>query len=148
MSENASGCHYLALDPGKITGWATFDKEGNAQDYGQVTKEELYALLVEKRPKLLIVEDFELFPWKSKDMPFDTLVAVRVIGAIDFYAWDAGISVILQKPSIKTTGYMWAGIQKPKNHAVSHGPDAYVHGVYYLQKNGVRKPQQGRATNA
>ena len=146
MPESVAGeLHYLALDPGKTTGWAAFDKAGNGIDYGQVDREELYGMLVEKRPKLLIVEDFEFFPWKSKDMPFDTLIAVRIIGAIDFYAWDAGVQVVLQKPNVKTIGYMWAGITKPKNHAISHGPDAYVHGVYYLQKNGIRKPQQGAA---
>lgn len=146
MSEGVSGeVHYLSLDPGKTTGWASFDAQGNAVRFGQATKEELYALLTEQNPKVLIVEDFELFPWKSKDMPFDQLIAVRVIGAIDYWAWDHKVEVVLQKPNIKTIGYMWAGMEKPKNHAISHGPDAYVHGVYYLQKNKIRKPQQGSA---
>ena len=144
MSEGvARTCYYLALDPGKTTGWASFDKEGNAIRYGQAAKEEVYDLLDAQAAKVLIVEDFELFPWKSKDMPFDTLVAVRVIGALDHWAYKNQAQIVLQKPNIKSIGYMWAGITKPKNHAMSHGPDAYVHGVYYLQKNKIRKPQQG-----
>lgn len=144
MLESSTEPYYLALDPGKTTGWASFDKEGNGVRFGQVQKEELYELLNETQAKVLIVEDFELFPWKSKDMPFDQLIAVRVIGAIDYWAWENKATVVLQKPNIKTIGYMWSGMEKPKNHKMSHGPDAYVHGVYYLQKNGIRKPQQGR----
>lgn len=138
---------YLALDPGKTTGWATFDAEGIGVAYGQANIKELYELLGSTEATVFIVEDFELFPWKSKDMPFDTLVACRIIGAIDYAASLKNAEVILQKPTIKTIGYKWAGITKPSNHTISHGPDAYVHGVYYLQKNNIRVPQQGRVTN-
>jgi hypothetical protein len=137
---------YLALDPGKATGWATFDANGDGTGFGTVQGQEgLYELLDEKNPKVLIVEDFELFPWRAKDLPFDSLIAVLQIGAIDHWAWQHNVPVHKQKPMIKATGYMWAGIVKPKVKAMTHQTDAFAHGVYWLQRNGHRTPQQGKA---
>ena len=135
--------HYLALDPGETTGWASFNTDGTPKDFGQVKgRIEVYTLLQEVQPKVLIVEDFMLFPWKSKDQAFSSFEAVRVIGAVEFWAWAKKSVFVLQKPNVKDIGYMWAGVSKAKSHKDSHQLDAYVHGVYFLQKTGILKPQQ------
>lgn len=137
---------YLAIDPGETSGWASFKKDGTPIDFGQVRQRlGVYDLLKEQQPKFLVVEDFELFPWKSKEQSFSQFETVRVIGAIEFWAWAKAVPIVLQKPRIKPIAYKWAGLTPQKNHSLSHGPDAYVHGVYYLQSNGILKPQQLRS---
>lgn len=146
MSYGPEPAFYLAIDPGETSGWATFKEDGSLDKMGSVLgRESVYALLSSVQPWVIIVEDFELFPWKSRDQAFSKFEAVRVIGAIELWAYAKQRSVHLQKPSIKTVGYMWAGITKAKLKRDSHERDAYVHGVYWLQKNDIRKPQQAKA---
>lgn len=146
MSEAA----YLAIDPGDTTGWATFRVDGSAITYGQWTgKEAVYDNLVQmlhdEPIQLIILEDFRLYPWKSMEQAWSQLNTVRIIGAIECICTLRKLKYVLQSTSVKPLGYRYAGIQPPKNHKESHGPDAYVHGVYYLQKQGIRLPQQGKA---
>lgn len=143
--EWADPAYYLCIDPGETSGWATFKEDGSGDKFGEVRgREAIYSLLTKVQPRTLIVEDFELFPWKSRDQAFSKFETVRVIGAIEFWAYVKGVSLILQMPNIKSIAYMWAGVQKAGSHKDSHERDAYVHGVYYLQKAGIRQPQQGR----
>lgn len=139
---------YLALDPGDTTGWAGFKENGDVDGFGDLfSKEDVYEMLNRNRPDVVICEDYFLYPWLAKEQswsPFDT---VRIIGAVEFWCWDNDKLLVLQKPDIKGIAYKWAGLVKPNNKKMTHQTDAYVHGVYYLQKNGIRKPQQGR-TNA
>jgi len=144
--ERMTAAHYLAVDPGETTGWATFNEDGTAINYGSAHgRIEVYQLLAATQPKVLIVEDFELFPWKAKEQSWSDFETVRVIGAIEFWAYAKSATVILQLPNIKAIGYKWAGLSLAKAKRDSHERDAYVHGIYYLQKNGIRKPQQGIA---
>lgn len=137
---------YLALDPGHSTGWATFDEKGNAIKYGTVKgRGPVYDLLKDVNPDHIIMED-----WITKqgiNLGGDKLETVRIIGAVEFYAYIKKIQITLQPNSVKGIAYRWAGIAKPKNHSMSHETDAYVHGVYFLQKAGIRRPQQGAAVN-
>lgn len=136
---------YLAVDPGNSTGWATFNDTGDVVGFGTcVTRNSVYEKLAEAAPELIIMEDYRLYPWKAKEQSWSGFETVRIIGAVEYYAYLHNAKVVLQEPSIKGIGYKWAGLTKPKNHALSHETDAYVHGVYYLQSNGIRKPQQGR----
>lgn len=137
---------YLALDPGNSTGWATFNEKGDVVGFGTcVTRQEVYEKVADSEPELIIMEDYRLYPWKSKEQSWSPFETVRVIGAVEYYAYLHKCQMVLQEPSIKSIGYKWAGLVKPKNHALSHETDAYVHGVFYLQKQGIRTPQQGRA---
>lgn len=137
--------YYLALDPGHSTGWATFaHPTGDAITMGTCKgRLEVYELLRRIKPKCIIVEDWITDP--NIPLGGDPLVTVRIIGAIDLYAYLANVPVHLQSRTIKGIGYMWAGVKKAKRKADSHELDAYVHGVYWLQKNNIRKPQQGIA---
>jgi len=137
--------YYLATDPGKTSGWATFDEQGNGITIGQANIQDFIKLLETTEAKIIITEDYMLFPWKAKEQIWSKLDTVRVIGMIQYICYKRDIELVLQDPGIKGIGYYWAGIPKAKQHKISHERDAYVHGVYYLQKNGVRRPQQGEA---
>lgn len=140
ISPNAS---YLAIDPGKANGWATFDEQGNGITMGQCNVLGLLQLLDETTAHTIITEDYRLYPWKRDEQIWSRLDTVRVIGMIQYFCWKNNRNFILQEPNIKSIGYMWAGLQPAKNHKNSHERDAYVHGVYFLQKATIRKPQQG-----
>lgn len=144
---------YLALDPGISTGYATFRDNGDLIRTGTLRNgaEELYPFLNLINPLVpfdVIVENYRLYPWKAMQQSWATLETVRFIGAVDFWAKQQGITVHLQDPNIKGIGYKWAGIKVPKNHDLSHETDAFVHGVYFLQKAGIRKPMQGKAVKS
>lgn len=138
-----SETYYLCLDPGKTTGWATFDEAGVGITMGQANIQELLDMMDSTDAKIIITEDYHLFPWKLKEQVWSKIDTVRVIGMIQYWCYKTGRQLILQDPNIKSIGYMWAGLKRAASHKNSHERDAYVHGVFYLQKNGIRKPQQG-----
>jgi hypothetical protein len=142
---------YLALDPGNSTGWATFGADGNPIGFGTLKgKDEFYEFLKSQPESLVAVicEDFRLYPWKSMQQAWSQLDTVRLIGVVEFWCSERNKMLVFQNPSIKTIAYAWAGIPVPKNKALTHETDAYVHGVYYLQSIGVRTPQQGNPDRA
>lgn len=135
--------YYLALDPGESTGWATFNEDGNGNQLGTAKgRVEVYNLLRDVNPNTIIMED-----WKTKQgahLGGDRMETVRVIGAVEYYAYMHKCHIHEQPNTIKGIGYMWAGLEKPtSSDPMRHAKDAYVHGVHWLQKNGHRKPQQG-----
>lgn len=140
----AGEAFYLSVDPGETVGWATFDEQGNGLKNGTVIgRPALLNLLRAVNPTVIICEDFMLYPWKSKDQAFSQFETVKVIGWLEMWAHIKKIVVHLQPSNVLTIALMWSGIKAPKGHL----PDemsAYAHGVYWLQKNNIRKPQQSR----
>lgn len=146
---------YLCLDPGDTTGWATFDASGNVIKTGHLLfkdgREAVYEFLktfmdytpFKEGHLKVICEDFQLYPWKAMQQSWSDLNTARVIGVIEYWCYLTGCSLIMQSANIKPIAYKWAGITKPKQKLMTHSMDAYVHGVYYLQSKGIRKPQQG-----
>jgi hypothetical protein len=146
---------YLAIDPGeKYNGWATFRDSGDLITMGTIIGVDELTDWLERLDhtslKRVIVEDYRLGIVKGKNFGAakqqgSRALTVKTIGRIESWAYRNGkIPVELQPNSIKPTAYMWAGITVPKNKNLSHETDAYVHGVYWLQRNGIRRPQQGR----
>jgi hypothetical protein len=131
---------YLALDPGHTTGWATFDDEGTVLDKGQFGLEDAVDILnnlINGDLKHIIVEDYKNYHWK-KQKSWSRNETSKVIGKIETLAELSRVPVALQPASVRPIGYMWAGTTQPSNHAISHEYDAYAHGVYWLQSNGIR----------
>lgn len=109
----------------------------------EVTRKGVDTMLNEWCPKVIIMEDW--ITRQGINLGGDRMEVVRVIGFIEHWAMLHDAEVHFQPNTIKPIGYKWAGIVKPKNHSQSHETDAYVHGVYFLQKRGIRKPQQGKS---
>lgn len=142
MTESSKVPYYLALDPGGSTGWATFTEDGHGITMGTCkTREKVYDLLKDTNPSFIIIEDW--ITRKDVHLGGDRLEVVRVIGAVEFYAYIKRIPIVHQPNTIKPIGYKWAGLSKAGSKKDSHERDAYVHGVYFLQKRGLRKLQQG-----
>lgn len=127
----------LAFDPGgENIGVAVFEA-GNCVEQRVIKgRKDFYAWLIDQPvPDVVVVEDFKIFPHMSQKLIFNGLQVVRCIGAIEKYCYDNDVPMIEQMSSIKTTGYMWAGLKNRHKHE----EDAYVHGLYYLIKNGHRR---------
>lgn len=136
---------FLAIDPGETTGWAEFDEDGFGIGLGQVKQIGLTKFLtdhVHSELKAVICEDYKNHGF-TQQKRWSRNQTSKNIGKIEVFAELHGVTVILQPNTVKGIGYMWSGIDPPSNHGISHQYDAYVHGVYYLQSNGIRKPGQG-----
>ena len=132
--------HYLAIDPGETTGWASFNAKGNLLGLGQVSQKELKRFLFDNIPpelKGVIVEDYRNHAW-NRQKNWSRNQTSKNIGMIEMACELSKVPIHLQSNTVKAIGYKWGGIEPPTNHSISHQYDAYAHGVYYLQLNGIR----------
>jgi len=135
---------YLAFDPGISTGWASFDTTGEGRSKGILRGlDELMDWLSDRPaeviPAVVICEDYRVFGHKAKAHTGSRVETVQAIGMIKVYAKKWGAELVLQPSSILTIAQLWSGARLPSNHDKSHDIAAYNHGVYYLQKCGIRK---------
>jgi len=146
--------YYLGIDPGeRFNGWATFKESGDLITMGTIIGVDQLTDWLEAFDtttlKKVIVEDYRIGIVKGKHFGAEKhqgsrALTAKTIGRIESWAYRNNVEVILQGNNIKPVGYLWAGIPVPKNKDLSHETDAYVHGVHWLQKNGIRTPQQAR----
>lgn len=135
--------HYLALDPGKYTGWCLWDSKGVFIDMGTITGEqELHDFLASLPTSIevVIIEDFILFKNKAQAQVGSRMPAPKAIAQIETFArlWNARI--VKQPSSIKSNAEMLTGqTTKGMAHNKTHVIDAFNHGEWYLIKNGIKK---------
>lgn len=133
---------YLAIDPGETSGWAYLDAEGKVVDYGQFGKDNITKSLkdlIHSGIKHVIYENYVNFAWKRQKNWSDNFTS-KVIGKIEAICELNDIKFTPQPASVKKAGYAWSGLgAAPKDHSMSHQFDAVAHGVYWAQKNGIRK---------
>jgi hypothetical protein len=142
---------YIFVDPGEHTGWAMFDVDGNEVDVFTTDSFEktcaiIFQYINNKLPiKRVIVENFKLYPWKSQVQMWSEFETVQVIGAIRARCLEYNIPYETVPAHNKGMGFMYMGIKEPShNNPANHQLVAMAHGVFWLQKCGIRTPQQGR----
>jgi hypothetical protein len=143
-----------SFDPGKITGVAVGNYDGTLYAMSQWKEDELFKYLAGiKDAGVFIVENFTIRPNKASSFIWSDMQVIQIIGALKFCAHTLKVDLVLQEPSVKSIGYRWAGIESPKNHAISHQTDAYAHLTYYwvnrltLQPPAMKKLQEERAAH-
>lgn len=145
MSESSKSA-YFVCDPGDVSGWAEFAHDGSLLGYGQVDESQFMEFITDRVHsdlELVICEDFTLFQHKAMaqtNARSRKMKTSKKIGQMEMTCQLRNVKMVLQPANIKTIGYKWAGLEPPSNHAISHQFDAVAHGVFYLQKNGIRKP--------
>lgn len=141
MAKEAS--HYLALDPGKHTGWAIWDKDGVFIDMGTCHGEnELHDFLagLPTTIEIVIYEDFFLFKSKAQEQVGSNMPAPKAIAQIETFARLWGARMIKQPSNIKAIAEKMTGVTtKGKAHSATHVLDAFNHGEYYLIKNHIKE---------
>jgi hypothetical protein len=141
--------YYLSIDPGeKTSGWAAFDKEGKELEFGKITGgPEAFMDWLESlvpRPTEIIYENYRVSP--TLNHGFSKVVTIQLIGMIKRYAHTRKILLHEQPNTVLKIGLKYIGFYlmyydasgKKKKH-VDDEISAYAHGVYYLQKKGIRK---------
>lgn len=127
---------YLAVDPGKSNGVAVFNDAAQLVFMGVIQEAEFSRWLADLKftPKVAIVEDFVLYPHKAKDQTYSNMVAVRMIGRMEYWAHINNVELVKQPAHLKSMGYRYLGEKPAKNQ---HAKDALVHGLYYLIRHGI-----------
>lgn len=134
---------YLAFDPGKTTGWAMFDGNGQIIQYGQASLDELIDLTEEWARvwplTAIIYESFVLFRHKARQQTGSKMEASQAIGIIKTLARKTDATLVEQDPTIKSLAQKWTQLKPIGDHAQSHWVDAFNHGAYWLIRQGIRK---------
>lgn len=135
-----SQCKLLALDPGETTGWAFFQGEDLIES-GQVkgmTVPECYVQLskiIDKMyPHFIVIEDYKVYGWKTKDHAWSELFTPRLIGALECYISGVGCFMFRKQMAQQAKGFCTDDKLKawglwPEGR---HARDAVRHAVYYL----------------
>jgi hypothetical protein len=126
----------LCLDPGETTGWAIF-RNGNLTGSGQfrVTNTLVFDKIIDRlEPTHLVVENYRIYPWKSKQHNWSDVPTLRYIGAIQHAAALRGVPITMQMAQLvktfctNTKLKSWGVYKEDKKHA----NDAIRHGCYFL----------------
>jgi hypothetical protein len=135
----------LSIDPGETSGF-TLLNETDTLAYDKTDKKlikvvgekegfEGFASLIEKySPKLIVYEEFKLYPWKARQKSWSTFPTVQVIGVLKYLAEKNNIKIIGQGADIKTyfddKKLKWCEVYEGYS---SHERDAIRHGLYYIE---------------
>lgn len=134
--------YYLACDPGKSTGWSTWDEKGMWLDMGTAwSHDELHDVLANfpTTIRVVIVEEFKLFGNKAKQQIGSRMPASLSIGRIETFAKLWGATLIKQPSGVKPIAEKLTGQStKGLSHSKTHVLDAYNHGEYWLIKNKIK----------
>lgn len=143
---------YVAIDPGKNIGLATFKPSGEDLNKKTVDEDKFFFFLKmligatkeeEKNFVTFIMEDYKLRQDKALNQVGSDIPAARIIGAVQFAdsILEKQSKIVLQPPSVLYTALKWAGYKRYTSRN-SHAPDdvaAYSHGLFYLIKQNIRK---------
>lgn len=127
----------VAVDPGKNTGFAFFDGEdlqlsGVAIVDSHIVTKNLFEHIVEYGPQEIVIEDFRIYSWKAQELSWDRMDTPRLIGVLDYLAWEAGIPVIYQPASCKQA-FPDARLKRDGYYVSNkHTRDAIRHGLYRM----------------
>lgn len=153
MSDN--NIYYVAFDPGKATGVAAFNQQGEILDT-KILKNEtdldnyLDTLEDRKTVKVIIYEKYRVgfsYGQLTTNAKYGrthggkSVPAEQAIGSILRTARKLKTEIVSQEPAILPVAAKWSGIPLPKNHDQSHHISALNHGIYYLTNKGILKPR-------
>jgi hypothetical protein len=136
---------YMAFDPGGTTGVAAFNSSGEILWMNTVPGEEVTDLLDStdlSNCEVFIIEEYRIYPNKFQKHIYSSVETLQYIGAIKNWARKKNIKVVEQKANVKSSAYKWMATRpRPKSDPLNHALDAMVHGVFYLVKKKVIKPE-------
>lgn len=141
---------HLWFDPGVTTGWALFEDDkplymGELEYYQPLFRWLLTGGVLSPEVDIVGFENYRIRPpgMRQGYTPTgDEAWTIRVIGAIEFASFVARGAeghMAQQEPTIKPSGYGYAGLGKyDPNKKGMHMQDAIAHGAYYYMENYVK----------
>lgn len=146
----------LAIDPGdKHVGWASWQREGNHRNAGEVTAGEPTWALLDRiwtetgtENTVLVIEEFRLYPDKAPSLSYSRLDTSELIGALKMLARLHQVPWVEQGASIKKPTKRMAKSRAITLGAAAAGPhaaDAELHLLHFLMKTGLLQgdPKRG-----
>lgn len=135
----------LAIDPGGMNGVYWWDDEYKDAGYAQVKLKDLTMWLEAHRPSpdLIVYENYRLWKHKSLQQSGSDMPAPMAIGMIKSYAERNSIPLVDQSPQVLKQAELMSQIKMPSDHSQSHWVSAYLHGFWYLVKQGYRTVDLG-----
>jgi hypothetical protein len=148
----------LSIDPGTTCGVTLWTNEGEHRFTKEMHIDDLRVLLafvphripdelidisvsmVEDPVKVVVAEDFRLRRNKAVQQTGSRMDASRALGYAELFAEQAGAAVVVQQPDILRIAAMHAGVKVPGKSHIKDGVSSYLHGFYYLEKQGLRRP--------
>lgn len=131
----------LAIDPGGMCGIAWWGEDYQLISYAQVSLLDLPNWLdtFEPKPKLILFENFKLWRHRALQQSGSDLPASQTIGMIKSYAILNKIPIVDQSPQVLKQAELMFQTKMPSDHSQSHWVSAYLHGQYWLVKQGFRQ---------
>jgi len=133
----------LAVDPGGTTGWALFT-DGKLVVWDEAIDWYAIDFMLKRTLDIIVYEDFWLFPHKAAAQIGSKMLAVGVIGVLQYTATMRGILIADQAASIKNVAKK--KFDTSSIHTTSeHIKDATLHGLYYIATTGTTTDKEGIA---
>lgn len=142
---------YIFIDPGETTGWAKFNSEGETTNLGQIRGFDNWCEWLSNNINnmnsfdiiKIVAENFTLYPWKSQAQMWSEFETVQVLGALRYVCNRLNIPYETVPARDYPMGFRYQGMNVPPHSNPLHDQlVAHAHGVFYLQKRGIRKPQE------
>jgi hypothetical protein len=138
---------FLSIDPGEHIGYAWFNEVGKPTENAEITGHQKFMDWLEAGPvpKKIIYETYRNRPWAKANQWADNKTSM-LIGMILRYAHTNKVELVSSEPTNLYIGLRYLGLYsmyskkpgKSRRH-VPNGLSALAHGVYMLQKTGIRK---------
>jgi len=130
--------NYLAIDPGKANGVCGYDEKFYLVFMLTIQAADMNLFVHQfDNIKTCIIEDFKLYPNKTRTQHYSDMETSRVIGRVESWAELKDVELVKQGATIKTTAYAWLGEKPlPKHNPKNHMMDAHAHFVYWAVRKG------------
>lgn len=137
----------LAIDPGGMNGIAWFNEKYDLEGFHQVKLEELPEWLhnYKPTPDIIVYENFKLWKHRALQQSGSSLPAAQAIGMLKSYAAINKIQLVDQSPQILNPAQKMFQMKMPSDHSQGHWVSAYLHGSWYLVKQGLKRVEMEEA---
>lgn len=131
----------IAIDPGETTGWARL-LDGSPVDMGELPKYEFFAWLSEERPQQFLYENYIIAPNNNKAARgaanlWSKGEALRIIGAVQYHAYQYAIPIDHQERSILTPACKMFDLPYPKQGVpLRNAIAAMLHARFWWMRHG------------
>jgi len=130
--------NYLSIDPGKANGVCGYDAKHYLVFMLTIQAVDMNLFIHQfEQVKTCIIEDFKLYPNKTRAQHYSDMETSRVIGRVESWAELKKVELVKQGATVKATGYAWIGEKPlPKSNVRNHMMDAHVHFMYWAVRKG------------